>query len=183
MPSGTSLRSHTARVAVTSSWVVIVAAALTSCAGSVAVAPPAPTSPTAAADCAKLHGRIPSTVVGAARVLTTPRSELTAAWGDPAITFQCGVGRAAGLAPDSELITVNGVDWLPEQHSGGYLFTSVGRAVNIAMSVPHKYAPETSALADVSTAISQEIPRSKIDAGSSVGRASEASRDLPDFRW
>ncbi len=133
-------------------------AVLASCSSSVYVSVPTPTSSQVSSTCATLKQNLPNAIMGKPLRITDPQSELTAAWGSPAITLRCGVGTAVGLAPDSELITVNGVDWFPEQHTGGYLFTTVGRTANIEVSVPSSYAPETSALADISTTIGKSDP-------------------------
>ncbi len=74
--------------------------------------------------------------------------------------LRCGVGVPAALTPTSQLLTVDGVDWLPEKLTAGYLFTTVGRSVNVEVSVPSAYSPEADALADLSPAVAAAIPAS-----------------------
>jgi hypothetical protein len=74
--------------------------------------------------------------------------------------LRCGVPTPAALAPTSQLLTVDGVDWLPEQLTHGYLFTTVGRSVNVEVSVPDAYSPEAGALADLAPSIAATIPPS-----------------------
>ena len=57
------------------------------------------------------------------------------------------------LTPTSQLITVDGVDWLPEQLEHGYLFTTVGRTPAVEVAVPDAYQPESDVLVDLSTAV------------------------------
>ncbi len=157
MPSGSSLTRRSTFRTVSIGFCVVAVTALTSCSEPTSVSPPVPSTSAVEEMCDTLQPKLPKVVVGQSQVKTDPESKLTAAWGHPSITFQCGVDEASGVAPDSELITVNGVDWFPQQHQSGYLFTTVGLAVNIAMSVPDQYKPETSALADVSTVIAQVV--------------------------
>ena len=110
---------------------------------------PAP-SGAAAFTCASLHSGLPDHVDGQGVTASTPVSSWTSAWGDPAITLRCGVPTPAALKPDSQLLVVDGVSWLPEQLTAGYRFTTVDREVNVVVVVPAKYNPEADALADIS---------------------------------
>lgn len=74
----------------------------------------------------------------------TPASPLTAAWGDPPVVVRCGVPVPSALKPESLLVTVNSVDWFPEELTGGAVITTVGRKVALELTVPAKQgnAPE-----------------------------------------
>lgn len=128
------------------------------CAGPVAVPVPTPSSPEALAACTALDANVPSSVLTAVRRSTEPDSPNTAAWGDPPITLQCGVAKPASLIATSALVTIDDVDWYPEQRSAGYVFTTTGRVANVEVAVPDAYAPETGALADLGPAIRQSVP-------------------------
>jgi len=132
---------------------------LTGCAGPVAVPEPIPTSPESAAACATLDTNLPSSVLTAVRRKTDPEVATTAAWGDPPITLRCGVARPASLVATSTLITVDGIDWYPEERSAGYLFTTDGLVANVEVAVPDTYTPETSVLPDLGPAIAKSVPR------------------------
>ncbi len=142
----------------------------TACSAGLTVPPPDP-APTGAAAyaCAALHGRLPDSVGGATTTATHPQSPLTSAWGDPSIVLRCGVAIPAALTPTSQLVTVDGVDWLPEQLTNGYLFTTVGRALSVEVSVPDHYAPEAGPLADLSPVIAAMDP--KVEATSATPQA------------
>lgn len=113
----------------------------------------------AAYTCASLHSALPDQVDGQNVTASTPVSPWTSAWGgDPAITLRCGVPQPAALRPDSQLVVVDDVSWLPEQLTGGYRFTTVGRTVNVEVVVPSKYAPEADPLADLSPPIAKLVP-------------------------
>lgn len=139
----------------------LLAATLVACAGPVAV--PAPTASNSAgqAACAALDSALPSSVLTAVRRKTEPESPLTAAWGDPPITLQCGVAKPESLTATSALISVDGVDWLPEERSAGYLFTTIGLVANVELAVPDAYSPETGVLTDLAPAIKANIPSAK----------------------
>ena len=125
---------------------------LLGCSRGVAVSPPTPEGAAAYA-CADLKSRYPALVLGRPTTATTPTSTYVSAWGDPAIVVRCGVPVPAALTPTSQLISVNGIDWLPEQLERGYLFTTVGRAPAIEVSVPDAYRPESDALVDLAPAV------------------------------
>ena len=117
---------------------------------------PAP-SGAAAFTCASLHSGLPDHVDGQGVTASTPVSSWTSAWGDPAITLRCGVPTPAALKPDSQLLVVDGVSWLPEQLTAGYRFTTVDREVNVEVVVPAKYNPEADALADISPIVAEKV--------------------------
>ena len=125
----------------------------------VAVPSPAPTGPGAYA-CAALHGRLPDEVASQTVVASHPNSDLTSAWGNPAITVRCGVA-APSIDPTAQIISVDGVDWYPEKFSNGYRFTTLHRALFVEVNVPGDYSPEADALADISPSVSATIPTAK----------------------
>ena len=132
---------------------------LAGCSKGVEVPLPDPVPSGAAAyTCSTLHGSLPDHVDGQGVTASTPVSAWTSAWGEPAITLRCGVPTPAALKPDSQLVVVDGVSWLPEQLTAGYRFTSVGRTVSVEVVVPSKYAPEADALADISPVIIASVP-------------------------
>ena len=131
---------------------------VSSCSTPVDVFPPEP-APSARDVCGALAEQLPHVVVGREARDTEPDSDLTAAWGDPAIVLRCGVPEPEALEPTSELVTVDGVDWFPEQLTAGYLFTTYGRVVFVEVSVPDDYAPEAGALTDLADAVQAAVPR------------------------
>ncbi len=134
------------------------------CARDVAVEPPTPGS-SATAACPALVAALPRQLDGHDRRTTTPASPFTAAWGSPAITLRCGVPRPPQLAPTSELVTVNGVDWLPIPLTNGYRFVSVGRVANVEVDVPKDYAPEINAIVDLADPVTDALPVAAATAG------------------
>jgi hypothetical protein len=103
--------------------------------------------------CSALQHALPSTVAGQSAREPTPSSDLTAAWGDPPIVLRCGVPAPAGLTPTSQVTNVNGVDWYPEQLTGGYRFTATGRKAYVEVTVPSQYASFAGGLTQIGPAI------------------------------
>jgi Protein of unknown function (DUF3515) len=128
--------------------------------GAVDVSPPAPEG-TAASACDALLENLPEAVQDGKRRTTSPESDLTAAWGDPAVVMRCGVARPAAYEPTAELVEVNGVQWFPEELERGYRFTTFGRSAFVEVTVPDDYRPEVNALVDFADAIEAAVPRSE----------------------
>lgn len=134
--------------------------ALSACGAPVSVSPPQ-TDDATKQTCLNASRQLPETVLDQARRPTDPVSVLTASWGDPPIVWTCGTPTPSGLTPTSQVIEVNGVSWFPEEYTGGYVFTTVNREVNMSVSVPSSYAPEVSALADLSGNVTLNNPKQK----------------------
>ena len=144
--------------------VMLAVAALGACSnplstdGSVSIEAPNPAAEVAAV-CEDLSAALPDEVAGGQRTDADPPSELTEAWGSPAIVLRCGVGEPAAFRPTSQVATVNGVDWFPEELEHGYVFTTWGRTVNVEVTVPDDYAPEVNPLVDLANPIKDTIPK------------------------
>lgn len=132
--------------------------ALTGCSGAVEVDVPTP-DPGTASVCAELAGALPETVADQDVRSTDPDDVLTAAWGDPAIVLRCGVPDPAALEPTSQVFSVDGVEWFPEELTAGYVFTTYGRTANVEVTVPDDYSPEAGPLVDLADAVQQNVPR------------------------
>jgi len=116
------------------------------------VAVPLPDAP--AEVCASVT--IPATVSGAG---LRPTPEVgTAAWGEPPITYRCGVSRPASLSSTSRLLDVAGIGWLPIEGEGGTGFIattwpSPADPVYVEVLVPEDYAAPADVLIDISAAL------------------------------
>jgi Protein of unknown function (DUF3515) len=119
-----------------------------------------PTRPTgAAADaCHALLERTPDQVGGADSRPVQPADSLAAAWGDPPIVLRCGVPKPAALRPSSHCTEINGVGWFAERATRGYIFTTIGRAAFVEVSVPSAYDPPAAPLIDLAGAVKKAIP-------------------------
>ncbi len=103
--------------------------------------------------CRHLLDALPSTVDEQHRRDISPSTAPAAAWGEPAIVLRCGVPRPGGLTAQSACYGVNGVGWYASQRTDGIVFTTVGRAVYVEVTVPHSYNPEADVLTDLSSAV------------------------------
>jgi len=128
---------------------------LPGCSSSVSVAPPDP--PVGGDACGDFMADLPDTLMDQPSRTTDPPSDLTAAWGDPAITVRCGVPRPASLTPTAQLVSIDGVDWFPEQIDGGYRFTTFGRTAGVEVTVPDDYAPESDPVTLLSPTVKRTI--------------------------
>lgn len=135
----------------------LLGSALVGCSGPVEVAATAPGTE-ATATCSRLLDALPDTVDDQSRRAVTPEDALAAAWGDPAIVLRCGVDRPDAMTPDAQLFEVDGLGWLPEQLTGGYVFTTSGRTVYVEVTVPDDYAPEVNAVVDLGGVVAATVP-------------------------
>lgn len=116
------------------------------------VAVPAPDAPVQA--CSQVT--LPATVAGAG--LRPTDEPGTAAWGEPPITYRCGVSRPGALTATSRLLDVGGVAWLPLEGTGGTGFIAVtwpspSEPVYVEVLVPEQYAAPADVLIDISAAL------------------------------
>ena len=129
----------------------------------------APTPPAGRAEdaCRALGGALPGTVMDGARRDVRPKSEWTAAWGDPAIVLRCGVGLPASMrvvdpekagSEPMDSVEVNGVTWAFAKYADGVRFTTVYREANVEVSVPKKFAEPAAPLVDVADAVTRTVP-------------------------
>ncbi|CAM3723968.1 DUF3515 domain-containing protein [Nocardiopsis gilva] len=149
------------RAATVSRAVAVFAPALALLAGCTggAVEVPEPTPGKKAAElCRALVKRAPETLFDQNRVDVDPASDFVAAWGDPPIALRCGVDRPSALRPDSELMVVNDIAWLPEPADQPNLFTAVGREAYVELSLPPSYGAPAEGLVAISDLINDEVP-------------------------
>lgn len=108
--------------------------------------------------CERLRARLPDRLLDQAGRSTRPESPLLAAWGSPAMALRCGVPRPAAMRPESQLVTINGVDWFPQPGDRPVTFTAVGRAAYVEVTVPAKYGVAGDALIELIPAITAALP-------------------------
>ena len=85
---------------------------------------------------------------------TKPDSIGTKAWGDPAIVLRCGVAIPEAFSTASQLLTVNNVNWYPEELQAGVRFTSMETIEFVEVSIPGDYDATAEILTELSLAIS-----------------------------
>ena len=136
------------------SWVwtfcVVVGISVTGCSNSLELAP-APGGTTTY--CIEVENSAPVSVADQLVRETNPGDSGTVAWGDPAITLRCGVTRPVSLTATSQLISINGIDWLPEELTKGQRFTSINTPEYVQVDVPKNYEPAGNALIDLAEAL------------------------------
>jgi hypothetical protein len=159
MPRGQPLiRSVTARLPVLAFGITLSIALLGACARPVEVSAPTP-APDVAEACAAFTAALPDelSTVGKRRDVT-PRSDVTAAYGDPPVGVRCGVPDPTATGADPALVAVDGIDWIAQELTGGWRLTSVGRAANVEITVPTDQGPAPSVAADLATTIRATLP-------------------------
>ncbi|MFR9726887.1 DUF3515 domain-containing protein [Streptomyces sp. MS19] len=153
-------------------------AALAGCSGGdatgpVEVAPPSP-APSGEADevCRALADALPERVDGHDRRPTEGDSPYVAAWGDPAVTLRCGVGRPPEMTPGdpeydpytTDMMAVNEVAWLVDEEDGRVRFTTSESKYFVEVVVPDDYAPEVNPLLDLADPILATVPPDELHA-------------------
>jgi hypothetical protein len=110
--------------------------------------------------CDRLHAALPGRLDGRTATPVSPKSSLTAAWGDPPVVLRCGVARPRSLRPTSELIKINNVSWFLHETGDAYVFTTYGRVafveVRVPTSVPREQA--TAPLVDLARPVVTSVP-------------------------
>jgi hypothetical protein len=115
-----------------------------------------PTDERSERDCEALLADPPATVAGQPHRMVAGR--VAAAWGDPPIILRCGVEKPAALKPNSVCHDINGVGWLADEQSDGWLFTTIGRRYFVSVEVPEDHEPAADALADLADVVARHDP-------------------------
>lgn len=107
--------------------------------------------------CQRLVDALPDTVADQGRRKTQPAAALGAAWGDPAIVAQCGVGVPQGFTRSSACTLADGVGWFvpPSQvddQSADVVMSTAGYRPVLQVTVPASYRPSGLAAAMVELA-------------------------------
>jgi len=104
------------------------------------------------ADCAAVSVRLPDEVAGLAERETNAQG--TGAWGAPAsVLLRCGVEPPGPTT--LRCVSVDGVDWIiDESDAPRYLFTTYGRTPAVEVVVDNDVVSGTTAIADLSPAVS-----------------------------
>jgi Protein of unknown function (DUF3515) len=106
--------------------------------GPVRVAAP-PALPRADATCAKLLGALPRQLAGASPRPVSDAPHRVVAWGSPAIVLRCGVERPRALTPTSQLLGIEGVDWVYDDSAATTVWTTTSLSFYVEVRVPAKY--------------------------------------------
>ncbi|HKN97968.1 MAG TPA: DUF3515 domain-containing protein [Pseudonocardiaceae bacterium] len=115
-------------------------------------------------ECAALLRKLPATLANGraplpARQLAEPAPPAAAAWGgrhgDP-VVLRCGIERPPELTPTSELLDVDGVQWLRVSADGLTTWYAVDRPVVVALTLPGGIG--TGPIQDVSDSIVATLP-------------------------
>jgi Protein of unknown function (DUF3515) len=114
--------------------------------------------------CAALLAKLPATLANASNPLTrrplaAPAPPASAAWagqvGDP-VVLRCGIERPPELTRTSELLAVDGVNWLRVTGDGAATWYAVDRGVCVALTLPGDVS--TGPIQGVSAAITAALP-------------------------
>jgi hypothetical protein len=110
--------------------------------------------------CSDLVAALPATVDGAERREIDPADAPAAAWGDPPILLRCGVDTPEGFDEFATCQETNGVGWfIPEEQLTGaaepITMTTIGRDVNIEVSLPVEHFPPANTMVDLAEAVKQ----------------------------
>lgn len=107
--------------------------------------------------CRKLVAALPDSVDDVERVeVDTPGA--AAAWGDPPIVLRCGVPMPDEFDDYAACHETNGIGWfIPDDQVSGeateITMTTIGRDVNVEVTLPPEHWPPANAMVDLSDAI------------------------------
>ncbi|MFJ6699188.1 DUF3515 domain-containing protein [Streptomyces sp. NPDC091272] len=126
-----------------------------------------PTPPAQTAEyCQALHKELPEKVIeDAERRDVSPRSPLTAGWGDPAIVLRCGIDRPAEMDdPNANGVDVDGVSWMfQDRGEDGLRFVTTYREAYVELTVPASYHADAGILVKLAKPVERTIPKSLAD--------------------
>ena len=89
------------------------------------------------AACLSLLGALPDELdKGVRRRPVTGDARRTAAWGDPAVTLQCGVPLPDQTATP---LVIDGLPFVTDRQPGHVRWTTADRAVNVTLDIPTSY--------------------------------------------
>ncbi len=107
--------------------------------------------------CQRVTNSLPDTVGGQSRRKTQPAAALGAAWGDPAIIAQCGVGVPQNFSKSAACTVADGVGWfVPDSQvsdqSADVVMATAGYRPILQVTIPSHYRPNGLAAAMVELA-------------------------------
>jgi hypothetical protein len=106
--------------------------------------------------CAALADVLPEEVdPGVTRRPVEPDTGRTAAWGDPPVTLECGVEPPERL---EQPVVVNGVGWTVRDVGAGFRWTTSGREVLVAVTIPDDYTNGVEIVFPLSPAVAEAVP-------------------------
>jgi len=108
--------------------------------------------------CSALTGSLPQRLGELAARKVDGNSQVSAAWGDPSVTLQCGL--IAAPAPVGQVVTLDGVDWALVKDKHGVTWTTIGRRVTVRVRVPSAYDDQAPLLAQLSPIVIRTVPKS-----------------------
>ncbi len=116
--------------------------------------------------CSALVKALPSMVDEAEQRTVEPADAPAAAWGDPAIVLRCGVPMPGSFDEFATCQETNGVGWfIPEEQMTGspetITMTTIGRAVNVEVTLPPEHWPPAAAMVDLAPAIKKTVAETK----------------------
>jgi hypothetical protein len=125
--------------------------------------------------CAALGSALPDEVdPGVERRPVSGDEDRTAAWGDPPVTLQCGVDPPERLEPP---VVVNGVAWTVRDIGPGFRWTTSGRTVLVAVTIPDEYTNGVEIVFPLSPVVEEVVP---VDPDAPDVTAPPPDADAPD---
>jgi len=107
--------------------------------------------------CQEVIAHLPDSLAGHARRPVTAGSEQNAAYGDPAITVECGT-TVPTVGPTDEVYNLNGVCWYPVTGDGSIAWTTVDRTVPVTVTVPGESAGSGQFVQPFAEAVFSNVP-------------------------
>ena len=119
---------------------------------------PAPAAASAAVEtaCRALLTALPQEIdPGVGRRAIEGEPTRVAAWGEPAVVLTCGVPAGALTDPP---VTVNGVEWTVRDTGADFLWSTIGRQVNVSVAIPGAYENGVELINPLAGPVLQALP-------------------------
>lgn len=112
---------------------------------------------TTAATCRTLVSRLPEALRELHRRPVSAGPEQNAAYGDPALTVECGADPVT-FEPTALVYPLSGVCWYAEERPDVTVWTTVDREVPVRVTVPRQYAPPGQWVIEFSEPVGRTVP-------------------------
>jgi hypothetical protein len=108
--------------------------------------------------CRAAVAKLPDSIQGLPRRAITAGAEQNAAYGDPALTFACGVVQPS-FPPSADVYPLADVCWVAQPGQDGTVWFTVDRTVAVAVTVPGPQSGSAQSVVPLARVVATTVPR------------------------